>query len=228
MVSSVAFSAGSSSTNLVAALIALIAIIVGATIGAALCWLVAHLAYGYCVKGWKCPDLGALGGTLYFDERRGQCFCAVFCVTVFSFMSCVAAYLASQSDPEMIAIFGFARLQSTDPLTYLVIGLKGYVVCADIPEDDLALDDGAEATKSYVPYVSGESDKMEELGGSSYDWINACAASGDIAAASIIPIIAVKFVACFVLYKRVDTEADSWVWKFLGLGVELLSAVMRV
>jgi hypothetical protein len=141
-------------------------------------------------------------------------------------MSCVAAYLASQSDPEMIAIFGFARLQSTDPLTYLVIGLKGYVVCADIPEDDLALDDGAEATKSYVPYVSGESDKMEENGGSSYDWINACAASGDIAAASIIPIIAVKFVACFVLYKRVDTEADGWVWKFLGLGVELLSAVM--
>ena len=189
------------------ALIALIAIIVGCVLGGALCWFVAHLVYGYCVLGWKCPDLGAIGGTIYFDERRGQCFCGVFFVTTFSFMSMIFAYLAGQTDPELVSVFGFARLQSTDALTYLVVGLSGYVVVADVLADDDAgvADDSLTGTKDYVAFEVGEVD--DDAAGSAYDWVNACGDAGALAQGAIYPIVFVKFVACFVLYKRVGARA---------------------
>ncbi|KAH8092741.1 hypothetical protein JL720_4902 [Aureococcus anophagefferens] len=185
---------------------------------------IAHLVYGYCVLGWKCPDLGAIGGTIYFDERRGQCFCGVFFVTTFSFMSMIFAYLAGQTDPELVSVFGFARLQSTDALTYLVVGLSGYVVVAGVLADDGGVaDDSLTGTKDYVAFEVGEVD--DDAAGSAYDWVNACGDAGALAQGAIYPIVFVKFVACFVLYKRVDTEADSWVWKFVGIGVELYSTL---
>ena len=73
-----------------------------------------RLLYGYCCLGWACPDLGAIGGTVYFDDRRGQCFCGVMAVTVWSFVALVFAFLAAQEDPDQVSAFGFARLQS-DP-----------------------------------------------------------------------------------------------------------------
>ena len=130
-------------------------------------------------------------------------------------------YLAGQTDPELVSVFGFARLQSTDALTYLVVGLSGYVVVADVLADDDAgvADDSLTGTKDYVAFEVGEVD--DDAAGSAYDWVNACGDAGALAQGAIYPIVFVKFVACFVLYKRVGARAGFRRARGFARGVSL-------
>ncbi|KAH8091854.1 hypothetical protein JL720_5425 [Aureococcus anophagefferens] len=141
---------------------------------------------------------------------------ALIAIVVGCVLGALCWYLAGQTDPELVSVFGFARLQSTDALTYLVVGLSGYVVVADVLADDDAgvADDSLTGTKDYVAFEVGEVD--DDAAGSAYDWVNACGDAGALAQGAIYPIVFVKFV---------DTEADSWVWKFVGIGVELYSTL---
>ena len=60
-----------------------------------------RLTYGYLFQHWKCPDLGALGGRLWYDDHRGECYCGVFFATCFSAIALVFAFLASGEDPAI-------------------------------------------------------------------------------------------------------------------------------
>ena len=51
-----------------------------------------RLTYGYLFQHWKCPDLGALGGRLWYDDHRGECYCGVFFATCFSAIALVFAF----------------------------------------------------------------------------------------------------------------------------------------
>lgn len=214
----------------------------------------ARLVYGYCCQHWKCPDLGALGARLYYDDHRGECYCGVFFATCFSTIALVAAFLAAGEVPDMIEAFGFARLDSTDPTTYIIIGLKGYIVVADeIGGDDTVPSDDVSGNKVYVPFGAhaasrnpcstawtalrlhaidahrthaGASFGDDDEAGSDYDWTGMCAQAGEQAYGALYPVALVKILAAFIVYRRVDTEKDSWYWKFLGVGVECLSTVL--
>ena len=184
-----------------------------------------RLTYGYLFQHWKCPDLGALGGRLWYDDHRGECYCGVFFATCFSAIALVFAFLASGEDPNLIDAFGYARLDSTDPTTYLIIGLNGYVVVADeIGEDDTVADESLDGNKVYVPF--GKSFGDDDAAGGDYDWTGMCATAGEQAYGALYPILFVKLAAAFIVYRRVDTEKDSWYWKFAGVGVECLATVL--
>ena len=184
-----------------------------------------RLTYGYLFQHWKCPDLGALGGRLWYDDHRGECYCGVFFATCFSAIALVFAFLASGEDPNLVEAFGYARLDTTDPSTYLIIGLKGYVVVADeIGEDDTVADESLDGNKVYVPF--GKSFGDDDAAGSDYDWTGMCATAGEQAYGALYPILFVKLAAAFIVYRRVDTEKDSWYWKFAGVGVECLATVL--
>jgi predicted outer membrane repeat protein len=184
-----------------------------------------RLTYGYLFQHWKCPDLGALGGRLWYDDHRGECYCGVFFATCFSAIALVFAFLAAGEDPNLIDAFGYARLDSTDPTTYLIIGLNGYVVVADeIGEDDTVADESLDGNKVYVPF--GKSFGDDDAAGSDYDWTGMCATAGEQAYGALYPILFVKLAAAFIVYRRVDTEKDSWYWKFAGVGVECLATVL--
>ena len=184
-----------------------------------------RLTYGYLFQHWKCPDLGALGGRLWYDDHRGECYCGVFFATCFSAIALVFAFLASGEDPNLVEAFGYARLDTTDPSTYLIIGLNGFVVVADeIGEDDTVADESLDGNKVYVPF--GKSFGDDDAAGSDYDWTGMCATAGEQAYGALYPILFVKLAAAFIVYRRVDTEKDSWYWKFAGVGVECLATVL--
>merc|ERR1712167_445179 len=54
-------------------------------------------------------------------------------------------------------------------------------------------------------------------------WTGMCATAGEQAYGALYPILFVKLAAAFIVYRRVDTEKDSWYWKFAGVGVECLA-----
>ena len=79
-----------------------------------------RLTYGYLFQHWKCPDLGALGGRLWYDDHRGECYCGVFFATCFSAIALVFAFLASGEDPNLVEAFGYARLVLENYLAHYV------------------------------------------------------------------------------------------------------------
>jgi len=130
----------------------------------------------------------------------------VFFVTAWSFASLIFAFMAAGDDPDQVSAFGFARLQTTDPFTYLVVGLKGYVLVADEVGGDDAADAEVAGSKAYIAFEDFAAD--DDAAGSSYDWVNSCEAAGNIAYSSLFPIVLAKSLAVLALYKRVDPAAD--------------------
>ncbi|KAJ8607020.1 hypothetical protein CTAYLR_006257 [Chrysophaeum taylorii] len=157
------------------------------------------------------PDLGALGSSAKYDECRGQSYGFIFFATVFNATALVAAVLAASEDVDVVAEFAVAYVYTKKG--DLAVGLLGYVFVDsdDNPQEFYAFDDS-------LP----RDDEIDY----DYDWRGDCDDAGAAAYGMLVPIILVKLLSCFLVYKRVDPAADAACYKWLAVVVDAAGAVL--
>mmetsp|Transcript_2625 Transcript_2625/g.8190 ORF Transcript_2625/g.8190 Transcript_2625/m.8190 type:complete len:415 (+) Transcript_2625:46-1290(+) len=174
-------------------------------------------AYYFVVGGCRYPDLGAVGSTVWYDERRGQCFGLIAFFTLFNLFTLVAAWLAAGEDADMLEIFAFARLQTTDSDTFLVIGLNGYGIFAS-----------ETGNGEYNTFDSNYGKDSEVGDRSDFDWTGECKTAGEQAQDILIVVALLKLICSFFIYRRQNPNTDSAFVKLLAAFFELWCGLLIV
>eukprot|EP00635_Sarcinochrysidales_sp_CCMP3193_P007809 CAMPEP_0118890536 /NCGR_PEP_ID=MMETSP1166-20130328/954_1 /TAXON_ID=1104430 /ORGANISM="Chrysoreinhardia sp, Strain CCMP3193" /LENGTH=426 /DNA_ID=CAMNT_0006829151 /DNA_START=38 /DNA_END=1318 /DNA_ORIENTATION=- len=172
-------------------------------------------SYYFARSGFKYPQLGAVGSTVYYDERRGQCFGLIIFLTLFSFVTLIFTYLAASDDVDVLENFAFARVQMKQADTYLVVGLTGYGVVAS-------------ETKGGTFYeFSDDYGKDSRVGDrSDFDWTGECDTAGAQVVDMLIPVFLAKVACAVIIYLRNNPNTDGVLAKLAGTFLEFFVGLM--
>ncbi|KAH8044690.1 hypothetical protein JL722_14591 [Aureococcus anophagefferens] len=161
-----------------------------------------------------------MGATPWYDDRRGQTYGVILFCTIVNFIALFAALMAGDDDPEVVKDFNLAVIQASarsvgDAASALfraigtetaIAGLNGFVHKKPGGEGDF--------------YAWDESLPNEETTFYDYPWLESCKRNGTATYGLLIPIILVKILAAFVVYRRAYAEHDTWRAKVAGVAVE--------
>lgn len=161
----------------------------------------------YCLTRAQSTDLGAVGASAKYDECRGQLYGFIFFSTVFNAVALIVAILAASDDAELVADIAFAVVKTARG--QLAIGMLGYVH-----------KQGSETT--YYKFDELPDDEIDY----DYDWRSKCESAGEAAYGMLVPIVLVKLLSAFLVYKRVEPTTDAACYKWTATLVEFCAAVL--
>lgn len=165
--------------------------------------------YYFIIGGCRFPEFGAIGSTTYYDERRGQCFGLIAFFMLFNFVTLILSWLAASNDPDSIEAFAFARIQTTQEKTFLVIGLNGYAVFS------------SETGQGEYNTFDSDYGKDNDVGNrDDFDWTGECKTGGETAQSILVVIAIVQLICAFFIYVRQNPNTDSAVVKLSAAFLE--------